>query len=379
MATVTLVKRPLKRQKGKYSYIVQFVDPLTKEKRHYKAFRKWKDADDARTRLKTQLEGGDIPARYKELAKKNGKTFGDFCDEREADWERRVKEGSLAQSSMDGYLYPLHAMRGMWGNKPIGMIHKTDILDFRADLAERYSPAWSNRNLFVCKQVFKLAVEDNVIKHDPTEPIRYLSEKKHERTIFLYPEQVDALLAAASRQKTRHYMVLVILLAVEHGCSCQEILDLKISDINVGYKDVGTIRFHRTKNDMTRYHWIMPRSREALLARIAHVETMRRRRDIKIEDEYVVGRLNGTRRGNFRKAWKTICKECGFVDLHFHDNRHTYCTNIVLAGGSLKSAAAMIGHKDLRMTNRYANLEGLMDNPVQGLLADHYGKAGNMD
>ena len=51
---------------------------------------------------------------------------------------------------------------------------------------------------------------------------------------------------------------------------------------------------------------------------------------------------------------------------------HTSCTNILLAGGSLKHAGAMIGHKDLRMTNRYTNLEGLVDNPVQGMLADHY-------
>jgi hypothetical protein len=37
-------------------------------------------------------------------------------------------------------------------------------------------------------------------------------------------------------------------------------------------------------------------------------------------------------------------------------------------------AAALIGHKDLRMPHRYTNLEDWLDNPAQKLLAEHYKK-----
>ncbi|QJB58461.1 tyrosine-type recombinase/integrase [Pseudodesulfovibrio sp. zrk46] len=117
----------------------------------------------------------------------------------------------------------------------------------------------------------------------------------------------------------------------------------------------------------------MLRTREALLNRKAHVEKMRKKRGIKVRDEYVIGRLDGTGFKDVNNAWRTIRKACGFnKKITFHVQRHTYCTNIVLSGSSTKHAAAMIGHNDPRMTERYTNLENLIHNPAQDRLAAHY-------
>ncbi|WP_233248505.1 tyrosine-type recombinase/integrase [Desulfonatronum sp. SC1] len=62
------------------------------------------------------------------------------------------------------------------------------------------------------------------------------------------------------------------------------------------------------------------------------------------------------------------------TNFHFHDNRHTFCSNILMAGGTLKHAKEMIGHKTLRMTDRYSHLEAGGENPMQAALAEHYGK-----
>lgn len=43
-----------------------------------------------------------------------------------------------------------------------------------------------------------------------------------------------------------------------------------------------------------------------------------------------------------------------------------------MAGGSLKPAKEMIGHKTLSMTDRYAHLEAVGRNPVQEALASRY-------
>jgi len=98
-----------------------------------------------------------------------------------------------------------------------------------------------------------------------------------------------------------------------------------------------------------------------------------KKRGVEIENEYVVGRLNGTPFTNFNKAWQIIRNACGFTKkLNLHDHRHTYCTNIVLAGSSTKHAASMIAHNAPRMTERNTNLEGLLHNPMQDKLAAHY-------
>jgi integrase len=51
-----------------------------------------------------------------------------------------------------------------------------------------------------------------------------------------------------------------------------------------------------------------------------------------------------------------VRKIAGFDGLHFHDLRHTFCSNLLLSGSNLKDVKEMIGHRDLAMTDRYAHL-----------------------
>ncbi|MDC0336243.1 site-specific integrase, partial [Pseudodesulfovibrio sp.] len=184
--------------------------------------------------------------------------------------------------------------------------------------------------------------------------------------------KVDRLLEKAAESRAKHYLPLAILLAIEHGASKQEILDLKWSIITFDYGKTGVIRLYRTKTGVERVHQLMPRTREALLKRKAHIEKSRNSRNLKVQGDYVVGHLDGTRMGDFKTAWRRVCGELDLHDFHFHDNRHTFCSNIIMAGGTLKHAKEMIGHKTLRMTDRYSHLETARDNQIQSALASHY-------
>jgi len=371
MATVTIAKCP--RKKTKDVYRVDFYNPETLKKEYYGTFKKKSDAKAAKAKLEVAIDGGEqivIPRTNRSL---RSKTVNHFCDTKENEWKRRGQEGSLSPVTASGYIGRLKRIRKAFGGKLIGTITEELLLQFRVKEAHRNSPASANRYMFVVQQLMKLALKEKAITTDPSASIQKLSEKQHERKVFLTPAEVEVMLKQAAKQKTRHYMVLAILLAVEHGCARQEILDLKWSQIDLDFQDTGTINFFRTKNKNDRLHSIMPRTKEALLKRKAHLEKMRKKRGIRVEDEYVVGKLNGTRSTNFNKAWQTIRVACDFPKkVKFHDHRHTYCTNIVLAGGSTKHAAAMIGHNDPRMTERYTNLENLLHNPVQDKLAAHY-------
>jgi integrase len=355
------------------SYVVQYTDPETGKKKYHASFRRKDMAQQEANKLRTLLDDGHIPEAKRKRKERVGKTFVEIADVCETHWRRRCKEGSLRKATVDGYLVFLKPLVKRFGSSLMGTITHDDVLDYRADVADQNSKVLANRRLFVMKQVFAKALELGSIDRDRVAGIQYLSEREHERKAFMRPVQVEELLKAATENRAKHYLPLAILLAVEHGAGKQEVLDLTWGDVDLEYGETGLIRFHRTKTNVDRVHRLMPRTREALHHRKAYLEKQRERKGIKVKGNYVVGRLDGSRMTSFRSAWESVCKSLGLKDFHFHDNRHTYCSNIIMAGGTLKHAKEMIGHKTLGMTDRYSHLEAAGDNPMQAALAAHYG------
>jgi site-specific recombinase XerD len=68
----------------------------------------------------------------------------------------------------------------------------------------------------------------------------------------------------------------------------------------------------------------------------------------------------------------------GFPKLHFHDLRHTFCSNLILSGSDLKDVKEMIGHADLSMTDRYAHLTNMRKLARQEDLAKFYASSKGM-
>ena len=181
--------------------------------------------------------------------------------------------------------------------------------------------------------MFAQAQKHGLIDKDVARDIPYLSEKTSERKNAQKPLEIEKLLAAAYQRRAKHYLPLAILLAVEHGCSTQEVLNLRWTDVDLAENH---ITFHRTKNGVTRTHRIMPRTREALTARLEHVTRYREKHGVRVKGDFVIGNMDGTPFKSIHTAWEGLCKNHDFDDLHFHDHRHTYCTNMLKAGCTLK-------------------------------------------
>ena len=94
----------------------------------------------------------------------------------------------------------------------------------------------------------------------------------------------------------------------------------------------------------------MPRTKQALLDWKSHLEFMRYRKKIQpIDTRFVFCRLNGKPFKRIDSAWNHICEIAGIADLHYHDLRHTFCSNLLLSGSTLKDVKELIGHSDTEL------------------------------
>lgn len=66
--------------------------------------------------------------------------------------------------------------------------------------------------------------------------------------------------------------------------------------------------------------------------------------------------FDAKRHTDIRSAWETAIKKSGIKDFRFHDLRHTTPSYLAMSGKGLHDIATLLGHKDLQVTRRYAQL-----------------------
>jgi integrase len=355
------------------SYLVNYKDPRTGQKKHYKSYRKLKEAKAAVNNLRTLIDNGNVNEIGQKKNRLNLLKFSETANAKLRDWEDRVNRNEISESTFGCYKIWIKLLNDQFGKILLYRLTKKDLLDYQLKLLEKHSAVTSNRNMFVLKQVFSKGLELNAIRTDPAKDIKYLDESGHVRNKFLMPAQITKLVEASQKTRAKFYLPALIYLGSEHGTSKQEALSLKWSDIDFKYDDYGMIRFYRAKNKHERTEFLMPNSRESLLSWRKHLSWMRhRKRIVPVHTSYVFCRLDGTPIKRFDNAWRNTCKLAGLLDFHYHDLRHTFCSSLIMSGSSLKDVKEMIGHRDLNMTDRYSHLTTLHKREKQAQLAAYY-------
>jgi len=299
--------------------------------------------------------------------------FSEVAESLRKEWAQKVKNRELSEITDGGYNLRLNIIEEIFGKRLLIDISEEDIIEYRNALSINVSNATSNRNLFVIKQVFAMGLRQKALRHDPSSSIKYLSEKEHERNNFILPPGIEGLVEASQRTRAKFYMPALIFLGAEHGAARQEALSLKWPQIDFDFNDHGLITLYRKKNKRKRTAFLMPRTKQALLDWRAHLEWMRHRKRINPNgNDFAFCRLDGTPIGRFDSAWRHTCKLAGMDDFHYHDLRHTFASNLLLSGSDIKDVKEMIGHSDLKMTDRYSHLTLDHQGKNQKRLAEYY-------
>lgn len=201
-------------------------------------------------------------------------------------------------------------------------------------------PATVNRLLAVISHMFTKAVDWKMMyKHIAQDiNVRMLPENNR-RLRFLSNEECQALIDASDA-----HLKPIVITAINTGMRRGEILGLRW-DRHMDLKH-GFILLDNTKNGERREIPI-----NQTLKAIFHGLTRR------IDIPYVFYDLtSGKHYKNVRKSFATACRKAGIRDFHFHDLRHTFASHLVMAGVDLTTVKELLGHKDIKMTLRYAHL-----------------------
>ncbi|GAX59318.1 integrase [Candidatus Scalindua japonica] len=142
-------------------------------------------------------------------------------------------------------------------------------------------------------------------------------------------------------------------LLLNTGLRLEELLSLEWSRVNLLRR---TILIRETKNGSPK---TLPLNKIAL-----EVLNQRSRvKNLKNDLVFISCRGKKVNRNFLRKCFYDVLEEVGIENLWLHDLRHTFATRLAQAGVDLYKISKLLGHKDIRMTQRYAHhsLDSLRD------------------
>lgn len=199
------------------------------------------------------------------------------------------------------------------------------------------SDATVNREMSCLHHIFSKAVEWELIDQNPFNRGKTLLLKENNKRLrFLNEDEIDRL-----RDACPGYLRRIVKCAIMTGMRRGEILSLKWDQIRNGF-----IYLDKTKTNEARQ---IPISDE--LERI--FKEIRKEQHLTSKHVFL---YNGKPMKRNKSAFRTAVKRAGIVDFRFHDLRHTFASQILINGGSLKDVQELLGHKDMTMTLRYSHL-----------------------
>jgi len=338
------------RKRGE-GYQIDYFDPDGKRVR--KSFKKRKDAEaELGKRVSLIAEG-----RYLDVKKEYKTTLKEVLDKYEENFKNQA-------SFKTGKRHYLQNFKEYFGESTLlANIRYMNLETYRNHLREKItknktirSDASVNREMSCLHHIFTKAVEWEMIEQNPFSKGKSLILKENNKRLrFLNENEIPKLLDACP-----DYPRNIVECALNTGMRKGEMLGLKWNQIRNGF-----IYLDKTKTMEPRQIPVND-TLEILFKDI--------RKEHGLKSKYVFlydGQIIETKTGKARKpkrnaeakpvteikrSFNSALKRAGIVDFRFHDLRHTFASQLIMKGGTLKDVQELLGHKTMTMTLRYTHL-----------------------
>ena len=223
-----------------------------------------------------------------------------------------------------------------FGNVHLKEITPLKIDEYIQDRSAIRAPATVNRESQILHHMFQKAIEwgmaiDNPVQH--VKPLRV----KNQRTRFLSVDEMERLLENAD-----DILHPILLVALNTGMRRGEIFGLRREDVDFG---TNVVRVIDSKNGESRSISMNLTLRDALKSIPP-----------RLDSPYIFAGKTGDPRVDIKKRFTSALRRAQIDDFRFHDLRHTFASNLVMAGVDLATVKDLLGHKTIQMTLRYSHL-----------------------
>ena len=133
----------------------------------------------------------------------------------------------------------------------------------------------------------------------------------------------------------------IVVIALNTGMRRSEIFNLKWEQVDLRH---GFILLDTSKNGERREIPINT-TLEYLFKEIPH----------SVESVYVFTGKTGKPLTDIKKGFHTALRKAGIENFKFHDLRHTFATRLVQRETDIYMISKLLGHEDIRMTQRYSH------------------------
>lgn len=248
-------------------------------------------------------------------------------------------EGTKAPSTYAGNIREMQRLERAF-NGLLSKLTAAAIEKYKVQRSHEVKPSTVNRELALLKHVLSKAVEWSYLKSNPAKPVKLLKEPPG-RLRYLELEQINLLLERCEDSKIP-YLRPVVVTALHTGMRLGEILALCWHDIDLRNR---LITVTKTKNNERKTIPINDILYEELSRLPKHVTS-----------PLLFCHPDGTRILRIDRSFHRAMREAGIEGFRFHDLRHTFASHLAMRGQPLETIGALLGHKDPKMTKRYAHL-----------------------
>jgi integrase len=235
-----------------------------------------------------------------------------------------------------------------WSATKVSQITSHDVRTLHANISALVSPTTANRVIQDLRAIYGFGIKQMGLANNPAETVTLAPEKQ--RTRHLEGDELRAFMDALAETEQPWQDFFTALLYI--GYRREAVSSMQWSDLedidNDSFAGVWRVRGEKAKNGD-------PISLPIVGRALAVIK--RRYKERSNSSDYV---FEGEGRNGYitspEKAWNKLIARAGIENLHLHDLRHTLASMMINNDVDLHSIGKMLGHKDIKSTNRYAHM-----------------------